>query len=390
MTQKPTLQENDAASPSGRAEVPFGSNAMRLSPKEWIVALAVTLALLYFVPSYWEKIEGLGPGRDYRVPYRLSNDYWAAARHFRQVCRQQKTLVIGDSVIWGHYVGKAETLPHYLNELAGSDRFANLGVDGIHPAALAGLIEHYGREIAGKDVILHCNLLWMSSERHNLTTDEEFAFNHPDLVPQFFPWIPCYKESLSGRIGIVVGHKVPLFGWADHLRIAYFENTDLPRWTIEHPYDDPAAHITLELPSPDEPPSPKPVTQSWTAAGYAQFDAPWVELEASFQWKSFQRTVEILRRRGNRVFVLVGPFNEHMLTAESLAAYKIRKQHVETWLRESEIPYAIPPALPSDDYADASHPLAEGYSLLAKRLFEIESFASFRPPRARGPRRGPS
>jgi hypothetical protein len=35
--------------------------------------------------------------------------------------------------------------------------------------------------------------------------------------------------------------------------------------------------------------------------------------------------------------------------------------------------------LPSDHYADASHPLAKGYALLARRLWESPAFAAFRP-----------
>jgi hypothetical protein len=36
----------------------------------------------------------------------------------------------------------------------------------------------------------------------------------------------------------------------------------------------------------------------------------------------------------------------------------------------------MPPALPGNLYSDASHPLAEGYAMLAKQLFENESFRS--------------
>ena len=365
------------ATGTDHCEAPFGSNAVRLSPGEWVIALGLTCALMYVIPTLWQRIEPFQPGPDDRLPYRLSNDYWTAARRFRQASSEQATLVLGDSVVWGHYVGPRETLSHYLSERGGGEQFANLGVDGIHPAALAGLVEHYGRGLSKRNVVLHCNLLWMSSKRYDLQVKKEFPFNHPRLVPQFFPWIPCYKESLSGRIGIVVGRNVPFFGWASHLQTAYFANTDLPTWTIEHPYANPASAVTLELPSPEEPPSPEPVAEPWTAKGIAKFNPSWVELATSFQWASFAKTVEILRRRGNRVFVLVGPFNEHMLTEESLKVYEERKREAEAWLRENEIPYAIPPALPSEYYADASHPLSEGYSLLAGQLLRNEPFVRF-------------
>ena len=78
-----------------------------------------------------------------------------------------------------------------------------------------------------------------------------------------------------------------------------------------------------------------------------------------------------------RVFVLVGPFNEHMLTDTARQVYQARRHAVEAWLRQNDIPHSIPPPLPSDLYADASHPLAGGYRMLADDLFENEAFARF-------------
>jgi len=63
--------------------------------------------------------------------------------------------------------------------------------------------------------------------------------NHPRLLPQLSPRIACYRETASDRLGILVEHNVPLLSWANHLRIAYFDNRDLPRWTIEHPGSNP-------------------------------------------------------------------------------------------------------------------------------------------------------
>jgi len=36
----------------------------------------------------------------------------------------------------------------------------------------------------------------------------------------------------------------------------------------------------------------------------------------------------------------------------------------------------MPPVLPVKIYQDASHPLSEGYAMIAKQLFENESFKS--------------
>ncbi len=375
---QPTDNANQAA--SSAADVPpvsFGSNAVRLSPRQCVVAAVILAALCYWIPVAWRQIEPLEIGSDYRLPFRLGYDYWTFERYCGEVAAEDKTLLIGDSVVWGHYVSKAETLSHYLNEEAGEEGFANLGVDGIHPAAMEGLMCYYGRDVENRDVILHCNLLWICSEDRDLQSDKERTFNHPRLVPQFYPRIACYRESLSGRLGIVVERHVPLLAWASHLRIAYFDDSDLPRWTIDHPYKNPARAVTLELPSPDEPPSDRPVAEPWTEKDIVTASFPWVELDTSLQWGCFKRTVAMLRQRGNRVFVLVGPLNEHLLTPTSARTYAQRKGEVEAWLKGEKIPHCIASMLPSRDYADASHPLAEGYARLAKELFAHKPFVDF-------------
>jgi len=79
------------------------------------------------------------------------------------------------------------------------------------------------------------------------------------------------------------------------------------------------------------------------------------------------------------VFVLVGPFNEHLLTPESLARYQQIKSKIGEWLQTKKIPHLLPPALPSEQYGDASHPLAVGYELLARQLSREPFFASAAP-----------
>lgn len=389
-------------------DTPFAANDVRLSPHEWVIALALVAATLAVVPIAWERLEPLDIAANHRTPFSLGSDYWTYSRYCRAVCAKgDKTLILGDSVIWGHYVGKDETLSAHLNKAMGesaSGGFANLGIDGIHPVALAGLMEHYGQGISRSKVILHCNLLWMSSQRRDLRTEKEFPFNHPPLVPQFRPRVPCYKAPVSHRLGVVIGRKLPFFGWSSHMQIAYLDDSDLATWTIDHPYDNPAEALSREPPSPDEAPSPKPDARPWTEKGIKKFNPPWVDLAGSLQWARFKRTLEILADRDNRVFVLVGPFNEHMLKEESLATYTKRKVEARTWLGAHGIPHYMPRALPSEAYADASHPLGEGYGLLAEQLVKNEAFIRFAgnkesptmypdwaaPPRAAGIGAGPA
>jgi len=376
MTAKP-MKQPETHKPAGdddarAADVAYASHNVRLSLRLWLIVLA----LLWLLPMGWARVEPLGAGPDYRVPYPLSDDYWHVERWFDRAVGEDKVLVVGDSVVWGHYVAPEETLSHYLNELAGEERFANLGIDGIHPVAMAGLVEHYGGAIHDRDVILHCNLLWMSSPRADLQSEKAANVQHPRLVPQFTEHIPCYQEEFARRLGIVAERYIPFLRWANHVRTAYFKTPDVPRWSIEHPDENPLAD-DLELPSPAEPPSPLPVAKPWTEQGINVGGFDWVELDTSLQWRSFRRTVELLRSRGNRVFVVVGPFNEHMLDADNLPLYRDRVEQAKQWLEENDVPYYVPPPLPSHTYADASHPLADGYRLLAERLWADPALARF-------------
>ena len=105
------------------------------------------------------------------------------------------------------------------------------------------------------------------------------------------------------------------------------------------------------------------------------------QVTLTFQYRTthedYKATPRVLRKRGNNVFVLVGPFNEHMLKSKSYDTYQAMKLEIENWLQQNNIACYIPPPLPSEFYRDASHPIAEGYALLAKQLFENASFKSF-------------
>src|SRR5262249_17771685 len=134
----------------------------------------------------------------------------------------------------------------------------------------------------------------------------------------------------------------------------------------EHPYDDLLGRFKHGLPPSDNSLRHEPIP--WTERGSKKEDYAWVELDTSLQWRYFRRAVEVLRQRGNRVFVLLGPFNEHMLTEKGLQGYQSVKAGMEACLREQGIAYAAPSPLPSEQYADASHPLSAGYAALARVL----------------------
>jgi hypothetical protein len=366
-------------------------NEMRLNGRQCALALGIILLAVFLTPWLWKGIERFDTGPDYRIPYDLSKDYWLYQRRLEDKIAPRSIVMLGDSVVWGEYVLPDGTWSHFLNEQSGqADKFVNGGVNGLFPLALEGLVDYYGHALKDRKVILHFNLLWLSSPKADLQIDKEEPFNHSRLVPQFFPRIPCYKADANERLSAIVEREFNFTAWVDHLQDAYFGQKSILTWTLEddgsdpprypNSYKDPLAQITFQVPSaPRDDPQrgPKsPRHKPWSeSGGVAQFD--WVDLDTSLQWHAFQRLVRTLRARGNDVLVILGPFNEHMVAEESRAPYYKLRDGVKAWLQENKVPHLVPELLPSQLYADASHPLTDGYALLAKKTLASEDFQSW-------------
>jgi hypothetical protein len=347
----------------------FSSNSIRLSGREWIAVAMLIMAVVFFWPAIWQHLEQFQPEKNYRLPYTLSSDYWLYERYAQVISEGERTMedrkidphpssivLIGDSVIWGHYVSRDNTLSAKLNDISGNDRFMNFGLDGVHPAAMDGLLRYYAKDITGRKIILHLNPLWFSSPKHDLQTDKEFTFNHPQLVPQFRPAIACYNASLSSRLSAVLRRYIPILNWREHINLIF----DISNLQLQK------TEPNIQLPNQTN-------NERRASAGGEQ----WVELQTSVQWRFFLRTIAMLKQRNNKIFVVVGPYNEHRLDGESLTAYEKLKSDIESWLTQNKIDCYFPPALPAELYIDASHPSAEGYAVFAQRLIENDSLKKY-------------
>ena len=388
--------------PEPDADPPFGVNEMRLSARQWLATAAIFLVCAVAIPWAWKRAERFDTGSDYRLPYALSSDYWLYQRRLEGVRDRGEAIpVLGDSVVWGEYVRRGGTLSHFLNRETGSaDRFVNCGVNGVFPLAMEGLIAQYGAALHDRKVIVHFNALWMSSPKADLSAPEEQTFNHTKLVPQFFERIPCYRADASARLDAVAERSVGLFGWVNHLDTVYFDQRSIPRWTLEeddsgyplraprspNAWRNPLSRITLTVPGePENDPQRGPSSprhKPWNAKGAAPTHFDWVRLEESLQWKSFRRSIALLRARGNDVLVIVGPFNESMVAEDQRPDYRKLRDGVNAWLTANRVVHIVPEALPSALYADASHPLTEGYALLAGHIARDPAFrqwAQFTP-----------
>lgn len=64
-----------------------------------------------------------------------------------------------------------------------------------------------------------------------------------------------------------------------------------------------------------------------------------------------------------------------MLLGASIEKYARIQREIGNWLQSNSVAHCIPAALPSEYYADASHPLGPGYALLAEQLVANSAFA---------------
>jgi len=379
----------------------FASNPLRLSVRQWLVAGGVLGIVLVGVPCLALRLDPFVPGPDYRLPYDFSQDYWQCGRWIDDAAARDAVLVMGDSVVWGEYVAPGDALSGELNRLVGTQRFANLGVNGLHPVALLGLLQRLGGPIRDRDVVLVLNLLWMSSPRHDLRAapaageGEQVVLNHPALVPQFWPVVPRYGAGFEQRAGTVVGRRVPFLSWASHLDAtgAYgdsllAESAEAPGAGGPQPGAGPEPEPRIDDPTPAAcrglfvavpPPSPSPHGQplTWEARGVPVSRIDWPLAEQSLQWRFFRGAVEYLLARGNRVCVLVAPFNPYVQVPESRARYDGLVADMVGWLEaQGGLVVIRAEPLPGNEYADASHPLAAGYARLAG---ELAADPRFRP-----------
>jgi hypothetical protein len=156
--------------------------------------------------------------------------------------------------------------------------------------------------------------------------------------------IPAYYETkFEERFGIAVRHQFPSFGWVTHMQNVCFGGDDIPAWTVKNPYSVPAVQEFPDLPTDKAPSLAKP----WTTRKIKQVDFQFVPLDKSYQWRYFCQLVELLQSRGNKVFVLVGPYNEHMMKGKAVDLYKNQiKPGMVSYLKEHNIPFLAPEPLP--------------------------------------------
>jgi len=307
---------------------------------------------------------------NYRIPYSMGEDYFLYSRYSKHVASIKRIPVIGDSVIWGHYTGSDDTLSAQLNRINPDIIFSNMGLDGIHPAAMNGLLNVFAAKFKNRKILAGVNLLWMSSARHDLTGPVNSEINHKILLPQFFTQIPSYRPTLEERLSASITKTIPLFPWIDHLRLSRFADKSFYLWTMDNPQKGINEYFTHNDETFKVPEGMQPMKMQ-------EQNIDWITAEKSLQWKFMIETLLSLKKNGNEVAAVITPFNTYMMTAESRKQYFSILAGMEWILRDKGIIPIIPLILEKKYFADSSHPTAEGYKLIAEDMMKNREFLQF-------------
>lgn len=354
-------------------KIPFGSNAMRFSIREIVMLTVLILAAgVWGIPALYRSWERVSVSDDFRLAESLRDDYWIYERCLNAPENDGKILFFGDSVIWGMYADNGNTLPAWINAEAQRPIAANFAIDGLHQVAMLKLLNAYAGNIKGKTVVLHFNPLWMNTPRYDLSeakqpgSDESsFSPNHPRLLPQMDWTIHAYQESFSNRISIVLEHILPLPSLLHHLRLNYCENQSIPEYFVNNVNEIPEFQDNFDASEKKK----RNGTRDWQRQHIPIQDWPWVTPEESRQVAAFIDAIQIMKKRKNQVIVTVGAINEWMLSEASRCAYHESRNKLIAILNDTGADEVIVfSLLPSEEYADGSHPLAAGYHRMAEEL----------------------
>lgn len=344
---------------------------LTLRPSHWAMVL-IAVSILLGGWTLWghsrETIAGLP-----RVPAERSEDYYLFREFTSHAISQEEILVLGDSVVWGLEAPADQTLASHLSAIDPDRDYSNSGVKGMHPLALQGLFDfHLPTTANSKPVLLHLNPLWLTSIERDFSSESEQTINHKDLIPQFWPNIPSYKADIESRLSKEFSNRIPVFARAKSLRFDTTQGQDLLHWSLEKPYSLPRFD-SQSFESRD-----RISGQSWVQRRLPSSSYSWVDLEKSLQWQAWLAAYESLRNRDCNVCVLLGPLNENMLQEDSRQRHLEIVSQMEQTLRNRQATVIRLPTLPSEHYADLSHPLGVGYQSMAEAIWQDSRFQEWR------------
>lgn len=354
---------SDALAPLATQGSLDSSIAIPISPRGWIGVIVVTVVFLSCLPRFIRRYEQFEPTPHWRMPTRYAEDLDLTARRLAIARNRGEVIWLGDSVIWGEYARPSETLPASMEKHFPSIRFANLGLEGLHPLALHGLVELFP-PWHDRAVIVHFNPIWMTSPRRDLRVSDVGTINHVALLPQFRRTIPADARSWEERMATWLGREMSLWRWTSHMRMAYFEGRDPVRWMTEHPTQWPAFAEGSASLIPDDVPSSR-LRRRVVSANALTYE--WVAPGESLQFAAFVELLESLARHQVRCYCVVGRLDPARRTSDCLAREAELRDRLREVLERLRIPFHVV-SNTAVEMADASHPTPAGYQAIAEEL----------------------
>jgi hypothetical protein len=331
-----------------------------------VIAAATLLSVAYIFPltGYNNFTE------NYRIPHSMNEDYYLYKIYSKHIASGSLIQVIGDSVIWGHYVSDEDTLTACLNRSTKDKKFANMGLEGSYPIVMNGLIENFSSGLKNKKIIVGFNLLWISSQKHDLSGEPESNINHKRVLPQIYPVIPSYNPNIEDRLSAIVS-RCNLLLLIEHIKMSRFKEKNFYSWTMEHPHSSIIDYFTNS-----EIPIYKPTAAIRLDQMHEQ-NIDWVPIDKSMQWKFMLKTIAYLKKNGDDIIVLITPFNTYMVAEKSRERYYSIISDISDELSGNSIDFIIPVIDEKKYFADSSHFTAEGYRAMAENLLSSKKFQKF-------------
>ncbi|MCA9104568.1 MAG: hypothetical protein KDA83_04015 [Planctomycetales bacterium] len=379
-TQADSSQKSRPSPPTlDFGEPEWESVAIPLHGRGWLVVVIVMIAVVFLLPRLWSVWEPFEPTANWRTPSATSEDYWQWQR-FQSVAESEgQVLLLGDSVTWGEYARPNETLSAELNRLSGEATFANLGLQGLYPISQRELLR-----IAPPQgpVLLLFNPIWMTSERRDLSWDEEAPINHTLLLPQFDYRVRAYQPRLEERLSRYVELRFEPWRIRQHWRLDDLEGKDWATWNRAHPGAWPWDTLDRTVQAPLDQPHSRPMVRRTNSPGSAAEGSgrsvplstyAWVSPKESLQFEAFRDMVDDLRARHITVAVLVSSLSPTGRSAECLDQEAALRRELTDELRLREIT-VFELAVDGEWMADASHPSPAGYQAQATALWSDPAF----------------
>jgi hypothetical protein len=351
------------------------SNSMILSLREWIITAVLTIGICGAIYYGWNSWEKFTPCADYRETCwaEKQSDYWAYNRWMKYARSHYKVLLIGDSVIWGQEVPINGTITHYLNESYGKEIFANLGNDGLFMAGIDGIVKYYGENLNGANVLLQLSPLWMSSPTRDLRAPKKSNYHHPRLLPLLDRRITYYHD-FNTRLDYFFERYFRIFPFVRHLTAVYYDNMSVSAWMMANPYKNPFSAITFQ--STPVMADSQGTDESWNKKDTKLMDSPFVNPSESVQWGFYKDALSRLEKKNSKVFVMIGPFNQYMLTPESRVRLFDMVDKIKKELDSMGVPYfdTFQVGIESNMFADTCHVLRQGHILIGQKMIADPKF----------------